>query len=312
MRAGLLQLHRECLFYKLPRKTAFSAVPPGASGQEEAGTTQTGTTDNISPNHQGPSASTRLGPPGSHQLQRGKRLQPLRSPEGPLTHGGLGAAEEGRVWAGLTIGPQISAEGTPGAGFGGPAPCDKLLRRLTPRHVPVCAHRHPRVLPHTTAVVSGEGPVHWNPALDSVRCLDAVFQHTEGKEGLRRGARAGGGEGLTPCSLSLAHLEVPIRSASPGPRPEVSGRAEPSSLGHTPRSWAAVGPFSLPGGPVRGQGGRTLAAWPPSAGETPHLGAQEPPGVQGPPDGLPLTVDWGPRAGGSLVTEPQTGSPGAR
>lgn len=49
-----------------------------------------------------------------------------------------------------------------------------------------------------------------------------------GKEGLRRGARAGGGEGLTPCSLSLAHLEVPIRSASPGQWPEVSGRVEPS------------------------------------------------------------------------------------
>lgn len=44
MRADLLQLHQECLFYKLPRKMAFSAVPPGASGQEEAGTTQTGTT----------------------------------------------------------------------------------------------------------------------------------------------------------------------------------------------------------------------------------------------------------------------------
>ena len=92
----------------------------------------------------------------------------------------------------------------------------------------MCTHRRPRVLPHTTAVVSGEGPVHRNPALDSVSCLDALFQHTEGKEGLRRGDRAGGGEGLTPCSLSLAHLEVPIRSASPGQWPEVSGRVEPS------------------------------------------------------------------------------------
>ena len=72
------------------------------------------------------------------------------------------------------------------------------------------------------------------------------------------------------------------------------------------------GTLLLPGAPVRGQGGGTLAAWPPSAGETPRLGAQEAPGVQGPPDGLPLTVECVPGAGGSPVTGPQMGSPGAR
>lgn len=149
-----------------------------------------------------------------------------------------------------------------------------------------------------------------------------------GKRGLKEEPeRAFCGEALTSRSPSLAHLEVHIRSASPGQWPEVSGRVELcfpwphsqelSSCGTLPPSlWGQVtvarGPFSLPGAPVRGQGGGTLAAWPPSAGETPRLGAQEAPGVQGPPDGLPLTVEWVPGAGGSPVTGPQMGSPGAR
>ena len=59
---------------------------------------------------------------------------------------------------------------------------------------------------------------------------------------------------------------------------------ELGSCGALPSSlWGRVtvvrGPFSLPGGPVRGRGGRTLAAWPPSAGERPRLAAQGPPGV---------------------------------
>lgn len=88
----------------------------------------------------------------------------------------------------------------------------------------------------------------------------------------------------------------------PGAMAEVSRRVElPFSWPHSqelgscgalpPSPWGQVtvvrGPFSLPGGPVRGQGGRTLAAWPPSAGEMPGLGAQGPPGVQGPLDRLP-------------------------
>lgn len=107
--------------------------------------------------------------------------------EGLLTQGGLGAAEEGRVWAGLTIGPQISAGGMPGAGFGGPALCDKLLRRLTPRHVCMYAHIGARGSfrmvcgDDPPGVVPGEGPVRRNPAPDSVRRLDALLQHTEGK-----------------------------------------------------------------------------------------------------------------------------------
>lgn len=146
----VLQLHQECLFYKLPCKKAFSAVPPWASGQGEVGAAQTGSTLTTFLQI----ISDAAPPPGS--VLREKSPAPETKEELPVTHvpGGAAdpgwprAAEEGRLWAGLTIGPQISAGGMPGAGFGGPALCDKLLRRLTPRHVCMYAHRRPRVLPH--------------------------------------------------------------------------------------------------------------------------------------------------------------------
>ena len=57
-----------------------------------------------------------------------------------------------------------------------------------------------------------------------------------------------GKEGLTSCSLSLAHLEVHIRSGSPGQWPRSAGGLSCPSLGHTPRSRAAVGPSRPPCG----------------------------------------------------------------
>lgn len=159
--------------------------------------------------------------------------------EGLLTQGGLGAAEEGRVWAGLTIGPQISAGGMPGAGFGGPALCDKLLRRLTPRHVCMYAHIGAR---GSFRMVCGGRPARCSPgggACPPEPC--SGFCEAPGcPTPTHRGEK-----GLTSRSLSLAHLEVHIRSAGLGQWPRSAGGLSCPSLGHTPRSWAAVGP-SLP------------------------------------------------------------------
>lgn len=145
----------------------------------------------------------------------------------------------------------------------------------------------------TTAVVSGGvGPVHRNPALDLCEVPDAVFQHTEGKEGLRRGARAGGGEGLTPCSLSWPIWRFPSDQQAQGNGQEVSGRAEPSFPWPHSQELGSCGPFSLSGGPVRGQ---EAGPWQPGllCWRNTHLGAQEPPGVQGPLRRAPLTVGVG-------------------
>lgn len=132
--------------------------------------------------------------------------------------------------------PTDQCWGAPGAGFGGPALCDKLLRRLTPRHVCVCAHTGAQGSfrnvcsgrPNRCSPRGGTCPPE--PCFGFYKVPGCPIPTHRGKRGLKERRRSGPfcGEGLTSRSLSLAHLEVHIRSASPGQWPEVSGRVEPS------------------------------------------------------------------------------------
>lgn len=149
------------------------------------------------------------------------------------------------------------------------------------------------------------------PCSDSVRKPGMPYsKHTEGKEGLRRGARKqAAGRGLTPCSLLWPIWRFPSDQQAQGNGQRSVGGLSHPSLGS--QELGSCGTLLPLWGPVRG---REAGPWQPGLPllEKHPIWAHKNRLSAGPPRRAPLTVEWGPRAGGSLVTEPQTGSPGAR